>query len=329
MTAPCETRPGDPAADRPPDGPPDGPSDGPSDWPPDWRARLDAPLPLAHGAPDGPARLRAAWQAALPAPDPVTGFQDGVLHFASGKRAAGTVLRPDRITGCAVLMFHDHGGRFDLGWRKLVEDPQGFYGGPPAQRLVAAGHPVFCFDTLGWGGRQMPGDQQALACTAMGLGTSLAGLVAGEDRDIAAWIATRPEAARGLAAWGFSFGGFRAWQALAVSAPVGRAVALSWMAERRALLRAGAPVTAGQAAFWMLHPSLTGLADLPDLAAAGAPKPLFLRSGDADRHLPLSAVRPAFDHLRRIWGGRLEAGIFAGGHVCPPAIQDEAIGFLS
>ncbi|QDA36067.1 hydrolase (plasmid) [Paracoccus liaowanqingii] len=298
------------------------------DWPEDWRRRLKAPLPLAHGAPDWRRRIRAAWTAALPAPDPVANFQDGTLHFASGKQVRGIVLVPDRITGCAVLLLHDHGGRFDQGWRKMVTDPQGFYGGAPAQRLVAAGHPVFCFDTLGWGDRQMPGDQQALACTAMGLGTSLAGLVAGEDRDIAAWIAARPEARRGLAAWGFSFGAFRAWQALATSDHVTAAVAISWMAWRRDLLRLGAPLSAGQAAFWMLHPSLTGLADLPDLAMAGAPKPLFLRSGDADRHLPLAAVAPAFAHLHGIWGGRLDAEIFPGGHVCPPEVQQQAIAFL-
>lgn len=305
------------------------PCDGsPESWPPDWRRRLDAALPLAYGALDGLARLRAAWAAALPAPDPVTDFHSGALRFASGKRACGALLVPDRITGCAVLMLHDHGGRFDLGWRKMVTDPQGFYAGSPAQRLVAAGHPVFCFDALGWGDRQMPGDQQALACAAMGLGTSLAGLVAGEDRDIAAWIATRPEARLGLAAWGFSFGAFRAWQALATSDHVTAAVAISWMAWRRDLLRLKAPISAGQAAFWMLHPSLTGLADLPDLAMAGAPKPLFLRSGDSDRHLPLAAVAPAFDHLRRIWDGRLDAAVFSGGHVCPPEVQEHAIAFL-
>ncbi|WP_347920063.1 hypothetical protein [Paracoccus marcusii] len=298
------------------------------EWPPDWHARLDAPLPLAYGAPDWRSRIRAAWTAALPSPDPVTELRDNVLHFASGKCAAGIVLTPDRVSGCAVLMFHDHGGRFDQGWRKMIDDPQGFYSGSPAHRLVAAGHPVFCFDTLGWGSRQMAGDQQALACAAIGLGTSLAGLVAGEDRDIASWIATRPEATLGVATWGFSFGGFRSWQALAVSDHVDRAVALSWMAERRTLLRANAPITAGQAAFWMVHPSLTGLADLPDLAAAGAPKPLFLRSGDADRHLPLQAVEPAYAYLRRIWGGELDAVIFPGGHLCPPDVQQQAITFL-
>ncbi|WP_435168997.1 dienelactone hydrolase family protein [Falsirhodobacter sp. 1013] len=300
---------------------------GPCDWPEDWRRRLEAPLPLRFGVPGWRERIRQAWDAALPPPDPVTGFAGGVLRFASGKGAEGVVLVPERVTGCAVLMFHDHGGRFDLGWRKLTEDPQGFYGGPPAQRLVAAGHPVFCFDALGWGSRGLPGDQQAQACMALGMGTSLAGLVAGEDRDIAAWAAGRPEAARGLAVWGFSFGGFRAWQCLATCDAVDAAVALSWMARRRDLLRLGAPVVQGQAAFWMLHPSLTGLADLPDLAAVAAPKPLFLRSGDADRHLPLAAVEPAFEDLRRIWP--VDAAIFEGGHVCPPAVQEEAIAFLN
>lgn len=301
----------------------------PCDWPIDWRQRLDQPLPLSFGAPDWRARIRAAWEAALPPPDPVTDWDGHRLRFASGKLAEGVILTPPRVTGCAVLMFHDHGGRFDLGWRKCTDDPQGFYSGSSAQRLLDAGHPVFCFDALGWGARQLSGDQQAQACTAIGLGTSLAGLVAGEDRDIATWAATRPEAERGLAVWGFSFGGFRAWQCLATTPCVQAAAGFSWMARRRELLRAGAPITAGQAAFWMLHPSLAGLADLPDLAGAGAPKPLFLRSGTEDRHLPLEAVTGAFDDLRRIWGEGLDVGIFEGGHVCPPAMQEEAIRFLS
>jgi dienelactone hydrolase len=304
-----------------------GPCDEIAGWPIDWRRRLDAPLPLSARTETGRAQIRAAWAAALPQPDPVLDFDGQTLRFASGKQADGIALIPERVTGPAVLMFHDHGGRFDLGWRKMTEDPQGFYSGPPAGRLVAAGHPVFCFDALGWGRRQMAPDQQALACTAMGLGSSLAGLVAGEDRDIATWLATRPEAEHGLAVWGFSFGGFRAWQCLAVTPCVTSAVALSWMARRRELLRLGAPVTTGQAAFWMLHPSLTALADLPDLAGAAAPRPLFLRSGTTDRHLPLAAVEPAFADLRAIWP--VDAAIFEGGHVCPPEIQDQAIAFLN
>lgn len=297
----------------------------PCDWPADWRQRLDAPLLSARTDLDA---IHAAWAQALPPPDPVMHF-DGTLHFASGKRAGGMMLLPRTITRCAVLMFHDHGGRFDLGWQKLTTDPQGFYSGPPADRLVAAGHPVFIFDTLGWGSRQMSGDQQALACAAIGLGTSLAGLVAGEDRDIATWLSTRPEAEHGLAVWGFSFGGFRAWQCLATTPCVQAAVALSWMARRRELLRLNAPITQGQAAFWMLHPSLAGVADLPDLAGAGAPRQLFLRSGTTDRHLPLAAVEPAFDDLRAIWpAGALDAAIFEGGHVCPPGVQEEALAFL-
>lgn len=298
------------------------------DWPPDWQRRLDTPLLSAITDRDA---IVAAWAAALPPADPVLGF-DGMLHFASGKRTDGIVLLPERITRCAVLMFHDHGGRFDLGWRKLTDDPQGFYAGPPAPRLAAAGHPVFIFDTLGWGSRQIEGDQQALACNAFGLGTSLAGLVAGEDRDIANWVATSPEAQHGLAVWGFSFGGFRAWQCLATTPSVQAAVALSWMARRRELLRLRAPITAGQAAFWMLHPSLTGIADLPDLAGVAAPRRLFLRSGTTDRHLPLDAVMPAFDDLRAIWGAQndaFDAAVFDGGHICPPHVQMEAIAFLS
>lgn len=65
----------------------------------------------------------------------------------------------------------------------------------------------------------------------------------GEDRDIAASTATRPEARFGLAAWRFSFAAFQAWQALAVDDHVSAAVTMSWMAGR--VLPHCAPLTQG------------------------------------------------------------------------------------
>lgn len=335
--------------------------------PPELRRRRDdpAPLPLSFSGWQSDfagwhAALSAAWSRALPSPDPVASCEAGPevvtepgltltplrLTTAGGTRIEGARLAPAAATRAAVLMLHDHGGEFRIGWRKLLPGPADalspvaeetaarFYGGFPALALARAGHPVFCFDALGWGARAWGGhgDQQALAANALQLGTSIAGLVAAEDAAIARWIAARPEARAGLAAWGFSFGGFRAWQLLALAPDMRAAVALSWMARRRALLHPGNPLLNGQSAFWMLHPALTGLADLPDLAGAGAPKPLFLRSGAGDRHLPAPAVEAAHADLRRIWdaaGGWLDAGLFPGGHLCPGAVQAEAAAFLA
>ena len=292
-------------------------------------------------------RLRARWQAALPPPgDAVTvreTREDVVLRFAHGAEAEGRLRLPavGEAPFPAILLLHDHGGAFALGWRKLFDGPDSapglarHYGGTaPADVFLEAGFAVLALDALGWGGRQAGGyeAQQALAANLMQLGWSLAGIVAAEDAAAAAWLARHPaiDPAR-VGAFGFSFGGFRAWQVAALSPHVAAAASVGWMARRAGLMWPGAPLLAGQSAFYMLHPGVDG--DFPDLAGLAAPRPLFLRSGTADRHMPVDAVEGAYADLARIWqaagGTAPDAAFHTGGHVCPPPVQTAAARFLA
>jgi dienelactone hydrolase len=266
------------------------------------------------------------------------------LRYATGAQAEGVLLLPEGPgPHPAVLVLHDHGGDFTRGWRKLAQDPDSaasrarhYDGAAPLEALRAAGFAVLCLDALGWGGRQIGGyeAQQALAANALHLGWSLAGLVAAEDVQAAAWLASRPEIDAGrIGAWGFSWGGFRAWQVAALSPRIRAAAALSWMAQRAGLMIAGGPYLRGQSAFWMLHPALSAKADFPDMAGLAAGKPLFFRSGRSDPHMPEVAVQPAFDNIAAICaaagGPAADVGFFDGGHACPAGVQTQALSFLA
>jgi dienelactone hydrolase len=265
------------------------------------------------------------------------------FRFASGAEAEGCLRLPDGPgPHPAVLLLHDHGGAFALGWRKLFDLPESreglarHYGGTaPAEVILSRGFAVLSVDAFGWGGRQAGGyeGQQALAANAMQLGWSLAGIVAAEDVAAARWLAGRPEVDPGrVGAFGFSFGGYRAWQVAALSRHVAAAASVGWMARRTGLMGQGAPLLRGQSAFYMLHPGVAGVADFPDLAGLAAPKPLFLRSGRDDPHMPEGAVAGAWDDLRRIWeaagGEGPDCAFRPGGHTCGAETQSEAADFL-
>lgn len=319
---------------------------------PDWlEARRSARrYPLGFGTAGLPIsewqeRVRAAWDAAVPhhgdLPDVAEDGDRLTFRFATGGTAEGRLrLPPGTAPVPAVLLLHDHGGRFDRGWRKAFADTadresltRHFWGQAPGDLLLAHGFAVLAVDAFGWGGREAGGyeGQQALAANAMQLGLTLAGIVAAEDAQAARWLARQPRVSA-VGVFGFSFGGFRAWQALALAPEVRAAASLSWMARRSGLLSPGSPLLRGASAFWMLHPTLAALMDLPDMAGAGAGKPLFLRSGDQDPHMPPVAVAGAYADLAAMWRAAgaepPDARLFAGGHVCPPQVQEEAVAFL-
>ena len=97
-------------------------------------------------------------------------------------------------------------------------------------------------DALGWGSRQGNGydAQQALAANLMQFGLTLAGVIAAEDAQLARWLARHPAVdARRVGVLGFSFGGYRAWQAAALCPEVAAGVAASWMGRLGDLMQPG------------------------------------------------------------------------------------------
>lgn len=140
----------------------------------------------------------------------------------------------------------------------------------------------------------------------------------------ARWLAAQTGVSS-VGTFGFSFGGFRAWQALALSRHVDAAASISWMACRADMLAAGGPFLRGHSAFHFLHPGIS--ADYPDLAALAAPKPLFLRVGQNDRHMPETSARQAFDRIAAVHPG-VDAGFHGEGHTCPVPVLEDAVAFL-
>jgi dienelactone hydrolase len=194
------------------------------------------------------------------------------------------------------------------------------YGGRAyANALARRGFVVLAHDVLAWGSRRvpltaMPDPVSALAdpagpapasaadrydiaaaqhehvlakyCTL--LGTSFAGVVAGEDLAAAAYLRSRPDVAD-IGCVGLSGGGLRA-ALLGAFDPAMRAVAIIAMASsyRDMLDRHVATHT------WMLYPpGLTRLCDYPDLVASRAPAPLLVQYATEDALFPLSGMRRA------------------------------------
>lgn len=273
------------------------------------------------------------------------------LAFPTGAAAEALMLLPPGPgPHPAVLLLHDHGSEFAIGKEKVLtpwDDPDAaaagaawqdrLYGGVSlGDALVARGFAVLAADALGWGSRRGNGyaAQQALAANLMQFGLSHAGIVAAEDVQTARWLAGRPEVdARRVAVLGFSFGGFRAWQAAALCPEVAAGVAVGWMGRLRDLMQPGGNQLRGQSAFAMLHPGLGARLDYPDVAGLAAPKPMLFLSGRSDPHFPAAVAEAAFGDLRRIWRAAgapaaLETGFTEGGHVLSGDAQARAFDFL-
>jgi dienelactone hydrolase len=276
-----------------------------------------------------------------------------VFNLTATSRVRALLLVPKaRGRHPAVLMLHDHGGKFDIGKEKMIE-PFGaadaarhasaqawadkhFSGRWPGDALAARGYVVLCADALGWGDRgPLTGDaQQALASNFFNLGGSLAGNMALEDIRAADFLASLPEVDRAhVAALGFSMGAFRAWQVAALSDAISAVVASNWMATAKGLMVPGSSSLRGGSAYQMMHPGLLRWLDYPDVASLAAPKPALFFAGDTDKLFPVASVRDAYGTMAKVWrawgaSDKFEAIVRHGGHEFPQEVQDHAFDWL-
>jgi dienelactone hydrolase len=252
----------------------------------------------------------------------------------------------------AVLMLHDHGGKFDIGKEKMIE-PFGaadaarhasaqawadkhFSGRWPGDSLAARGYVVLCADAVGWGDRgPLTGEaQQALASNFFNLGSSLSGNMALEDVRAAEFLASMPEVdKKRVAALGFSMGAFRAWQVAALSDSVSAVIAANWMATAAGLMVPGSSTLRGSSSYQMMHPGLLRWLDHPDVASLAAPKPALFFAGDTDKLFPVASVREAYGKMAKVWqawgaADKFEAIVRQGGHEFPREVQDYAYDWL-
>lgn len=242
----------------------------------------------------------------------------------------------------AIILLHEHGGDFELGHGTFFdldisyEAQRKYYDGVcPAQLFLDAGFAVLSVDAIGFGSRYFDGyeGQQALAASLMNLGYSLAGMVAYEDTLAARWLANHKMIdANRIGAFGFSYGGFRAWQLAALYQNISASSCVSWMSCRQDLMAPDQPLLRGQSAFYMLYPRLSGLLDYSDMAGVGIEKPMLFRSGLTDPHMPKKSTQKAWGNLSKL--SRVEFGIkpnvdfFEGGHICPKSVLKEASSFF-
>ncbi|NTF33433.1 dienelactone hydrolase family protein [Rhizobium skierniewicense] len=308
------------------------------------------PLAFREPVSEWQAELRSIWQAGLP-PSGISSFQmlDNrgnsrhlLFQYASGDIGEAMLMLPDNQgPHPAILLMHDHGGVFDIGWRKMISGEAGeahvakhYDRQFLANDLVKQGYAILVCDAIGWGSRLADGyaEQQALAAQAMQAGWSLAGLVAADDLAAFDWLSWQPEIdpAR-IGTLGHSFGGFRAWQLAALEQRVRACAAVSWAGTRFGMLAPGMTLLKGQSAFYTLHPHLAAIADYPDMAALAADRPLFMRTGSEDRHFPAGSARDFFCRLEdagRAFGKRPDNAVVPGGHSFSNENQTAAMAFL-
>jgi dienelactone hydrolase len=219
----------------------------------------------------------------------------------------------------AVLLLHDHGGKFDIGKEKVIEpwdEPaekilsarnwvKECYGGRfIGDELAKKGYVCFAVDMLNWSERGGAGaeGQQALASNLFNLGASFAGLIAHEDLRAAEFLSEQPEVdPKRIAAMGLSVGGFRTWQVAALSEHIAAGVSVCWMSTFDGLMVPGNNQTRGQSAYTMIHPGLSHYLDYPDVASIACPKPMMFCCGNRDGLFPLESIKEAFAKMRKVW----------------------------
>lgn len=233
------------------------------------------------------------------------------------------------------------------------------YGGVAfANRLAKAGFAVLAPDVFCWGSRRfpvetmpesirrhteviVPGADEVTEQNAAGrlfenlvekycvlLGTSMAGVVAAEDRMAVEYLATRPDVQAGkVGCVGLSGGGARSALLQATSERIGAAVVVGMMSTYEGLLDHN---VAGHT--WMFFPAgWARHSDWPDLAAARAPSPLLVQYDTEDPLFTPEGMRAAHAKLQQAYGdaGTYEGRFYEGPHKFDQPMQDDAAAWLA
>jgi dienelactone hydrolase len=275
-----------------------------------------------------------------------------VFNITGDSRVLGFMLLPkSKGPHPAVLLLHDHGGKFDIGKEKVVEpwdEPaekiasarqwvKECYGGRFfGDELAKLGYVCFVTDMLNWSDREGGGHltQQALASNMFNLGMSFAGLIAYEDLRAAEFISEQPEVdPNRIAAIGLSVGGYRTWQVAALSEHIAAGVSVCWMSTYTGLMVPGNNHSLGNSAYTMVHPGLSHYLDYPDVASIACPKPMMFCCGNKDDLFPLESIKEAFKKMRLVWesqnaGEKLVTKLYDSPHEFNLEMQSDAFKWL-
>ncbi|MEQ4208396.1 hypothetical protein [Actinopolymorpha sp. B9G3] len=162
------------------------------------------------------------------------------------------------------------------------------------------------------------------------LGTTLAGVVAYEDRVAVAYLRSRPDVAgEGVGCVGLSGGGCRSALLQATCDDIGAAVVVGMMSTHAALLDR----LVDNHTWMFFPPGLARLCDWPDLAASRAPAPLLVQYDRDDQLFTLDGMKAAdaaiAEHYRQACAPEAYVGEFYDGpHKFDVAMQESAFAWL-
>jgi len=281
-----------------------------------------------------------------------------------GPRTSAWVLRPAAAAGRrlpGVVALHCHSGLRRYGKEKVADGPgevpaavsrlrdEVYSGRAYANVLARRGFVVLVHDVFTWGSRRfavesMPSrlraaatagydavcaDHEALVAKYCAvLGTSLAGVVAREDRAALAYLRSRPDVDPGrVGAVGLSGGGARAALLQATADHLDAAVVVGMMSTMRGLLDRHVDEHT-----WMFFPpGLAALCDWPVLAASRAPSPLLVQYNRRDPLFDPRGMDDADALIRTCYGSSdgYTGEFYDGRHVFDAAMQESAFDWLA
>lgn len=311
-----------------------------------WQARLRDSVARVLGISDELREHTADVHWAITSSTRCDGFIRHRVEYAGALGGTGTAYvlvpepAPDALVA-GITCLHGHGNM--LG-KELVAGggPEGGasedelttviaqYGYDFAARLARRGHVVIAPDALGFGERV--DDRGAPHHQAMGrvveyLGYTHTGLRLLDDRRALSVLASWPgvDASR-IGAVGLSEGGKRTLFLAAFDERVHAAVVSGYFTTIR-----NEVAVWDRLGGWDLCNALPGLlhvADLPEIAALVAPRPLLVQNGRDDRLYDLDAVKNGFARVVEAYSGvgALDAvalDLFAGGHRFVPEAPEE------
>jgi len=211
----------------------------------------------------------------------------------------------------AVILLHDHGARFEKGWRKVIgNDPEPYYNGMAiGDSLAAHGYAVYCADALYWGSRRSALTQRAFSDSIGGAGEWYAHVLADDKAGIDYLYSLPNIDSTRVCAAGFSYGAYRAWNLAAEDKRVKACVAAHWMttlAQNRyndswlCMVKKGFyPTDKGERADGEWR-------EFCEVAAEIAPRPFLLQYGLHDRLFPVSGVDSCVQYIDSVYHSQSE-----------------------
>lgn len=302
-----------------------------------WQARLRDSVAQVLGVADELREHPVDVDWAITSSTRCDGFMRHHVQYTGALGGTGTsyVLVPDQVVKtplAGIVCLHGHGNM--LGKELVVGDGHeggaiedelapviAQYGYDFAARLVRRGYVVIAPDALGFGERV--DDRSAPHHQAMGrvveyLGYTHTGLRLLDDRRALSVLASWPgvDASR-LGAVGLSEGGKRTLFLAAFDERVQAAVVSGYFTTIRDEVAVW-----DRLGGWDLCNALPGLlhvADLPEIAALVAPRPLLVQNGCDDRLYDLDAVKNGFARVVEAYSGAgasdaVALDLFDGGH---------------